>query len=149
MAGRFGWSLLLGVAIGAAVGVGGFTFLYARGASYLGNDPATCANCHVMQRYFDGWSKGSHRSVATCNDCHTPPGVVPKYWTKGVNGFWHSFAFTSGDFPDPIRIKTRNTEIANASCLKCHEEMVEAMAVPAGAEGVACTRCHESVGHLH
>src|SRR5688572_23773077 len=35
------------IAIGAAAGVGGFTFVYAEGASYLTDDPAACANCHV------------------------------------------------------------------------------------------------------
>jgi hypothetical protein len=35
--------------IGAAMGLGLFTFWYAKGASYLGNDPETCANCHVMR----------------------------------------------------------------------------------------------------
>jgi cytochrome c nitrite reductase small subunit len=41
-------SLILGIAIGMAVGMGVYTFVYAKGASYLMNDPASCANCHVM-----------------------------------------------------------------------------------------------------
>ncbi|RYE57570.1 MAG: hypothetical protein EOP20_07245, partial [Hyphomicrobiales bacterium] len=65
---------VIAVSIGAAVGLGGYTFVYAKGASYLGNDPNACANCHVMQDHLDGWYKSSHRSVATCNDCHTPAG---------------------------------------------------------------------------
>ena len=77
--------LALAVSIGLAAGVGGFTFVYARGASYLTNDPAACANCHVMDEYYAGWMKSSHRAVATCNDCHTPPGLVPKYATKASN----------------------------------------------------------------
>lgn len=40
--------LVVVVAAGLAVGVGGYTFVYARGASYLTNDPAACANCHVI-----------------------------------------------------------------------------------------------------
>ena len=31
--------IVLGVALGAAVGIGGFTFIYAKGYSYLTNDP--------------------------------------------------------------------------------------------------------------
>ena len=42
------WGVLLGALIGLVVGIGGYTFVYARGYSYLGNDPATCANCHVI-----------------------------------------------------------------------------------------------------
>lgn len=32
-------TVLVGVVIGLAVGAGGFTFVYAEGASYLTNDP--------------------------------------------------------------------------------------------------------------
>jgi len=41
--------IILGVLIGVVIGVGGYTFIYAKGYSYLTNDPAACANCHVMQ----------------------------------------------------------------------------------------------------
>ena len=34
----------IALAIGAVAGLGGFTFVYAKGGSYLGNDPAACAN---------------------------------------------------------------------------------------------------------
>lgn len=130
--------------IGAAIGLGLFTFVYARGASYMGNDPATCANCHVMQPQYDAWEKGSHHAVATCNDCHAPPSGLDKYWVKAVNGYNHSYAFTTGDFHEPIRITERNREVTEAQCRRCHADMVAAMG-PAG--DVSCIRCHDSVGH--
>src|SRR5688572_28285981 len=94
--------VVVGAVLGTALGVAGYTFIYAKGHSYLTNNPAACANCHIMQEHYDGWLKSTHRSVATCNDCHTPPGVVGKYWTKADNGFFHSLAFTTGDFPEPL-----------------------------------------------
>ncbi len=144
------WGTLVGVLLGVAAGVGGYTFIYARGASYLTNDPRACANCHIMQEQYDGWLNSSHRSVATCNDCHTPPGFVPKYWTKAQNGFWHSFAFTTGRHPDPIRINERNRAVTESACRKCHGEIVSAIEGPhrPGFE-TSCIRCHRSVGHLH
>ena len=60
-----------GLALGAAAGVGAYTFIYARGAPYLTNDPNACVNCHVMREQYDGGGKSSHRAVAVCNDCHT------------------------------------------------------------------------------
>jgi cytochrome c nitrite reductase small subunit len=119
--------LILALIIGLVVGISGYTFIYSRGAAYLTNNPAACSNCHVMRQYFDGWIKSSHRAVAVCNDCHTPAGFLAKYATKASNGFWHSFAFTSGRFPDPLRIKPRNREIAERACQKCHLEIVEAI----------------------
>ena len=138
----------LAVAIGCAIGLGFYTFVYAKGASYLTNDPAACANCHVMSEHFAGWVKSTHRAVAVCNDCHTPPGLVAKYATKASNGFWHSFAFTSGRFPEPLRIKPHNREITETACRNCHQDMVQAMAGPHQAsDAVACVRCHNNVGH--
>jgi cytochrome c nitrite reductase small subunit len=148
---RMWLAVALGVALGVAVGIGGYTFGYAGGASYLTNDPAACANCHVMREQYAGWLKSSHHAVAVCNDCHTPPGLLPKYLNKASNGFWHSFYFTTGDFPDPIRIRERNRRVTEAACRKCHQEIVEAIDVAHGALGVGepveCLRCHNSVGH--
>jgi len=134
--------------LGLAAGIGGYTFLYAQGGAYLTDDPAACANCHIMSEQYNGWIKSSHRSVATCNDCHTPPGFIPKYLTKASNGFWHSFAFTSGNFPEPLRIKPHNREITERACRKCHEEIVDAIEGPhPKTEMLSCLRCHRSVGH--
>lgn len=140
--------------VGLAAGVGAFTFVHARGASYLTNDPSACANCHIMEEHFSAWVKSTHRAVATCNDCHTPPGLVPKYLTKASNGFWHSVAFTTGDFPDPLRIKEGNRRVAEQSCRKCHASVTHAIEPegdPSGRwnpeEDLSCVRCHTYVGH--
>ncbi len=140
--------IILGVAVGLAAGVGGYTFVYAKGASYLTDRPEACANCHIMREQYGGWIKSSHRSVAVCNDCHTPPGLLAKYTTKAANGFWHSFAFTAGRFPEPIRIKPHNLEIAENKCRDCHQEIVEAIeGSHQKAAKLWCIRCHSSVGH--
>lgn len=142
-------SSILGVSIGLAVGLGAYTFIYAKGGSYLMNDPASCANCHIMQEQYDGWLKSSHRLAATCNDCHTPPGTIAKYLTKASNGFWHSFAFTTGKFHDPIQIKPHNLKVTESACLKCHDEITDAIHTSGNGEPLSCVRCHRSVGHLH
>jgi cytochrome c nitrite reductase small subunit len=143
----------LGLVLGTAAGVGAYTFIYAQGASYLTNDPDACVNCHVMREQYDGWVKSSHRSVAVCNDCHTPPGPVSKYVTKAQNGFWHSFAFTTGRFPDEIQITSRNHGVTERACRKCHEPVTQQIDAPHAAktskDELSCVRCHRSVGHLH
>lgn len=140
--------IAVGCLMGAAVGLGAYTFVYAKGGSYLSNDPKVCANCHIMQDHYSAWTKSSHRSVAVCNDCHTPPGVVGKYLTKANNGFWHSFGFTTGWFPDPLRITPRNRAITEAACRKCHAEIVQAIESPhTNLNKTECIRCHSDVGH--
>ncbi|MCZ7584912.1 MAG: cytochrome c nitrite reductase small subunit [Deltaproteobacteria bacterium] len=136
------------LAVGAAVGLGGYTFVYAKGASYMFDDPQACMNCHVMTEQYDGWTRSSHHAVATCNDCHTPHDFVGKYLTKMTNGYHHSTAFTSGDFAEPIRIKPHNLEITERSCRHCHAAVVDAIdARHAPGEGMSCVRCHWNVGH--
>ncbi len=138
------------VLLGVSAGVGFFTFGYAKGASYLTNDPAACANCHVMQSQYDDWRHSSHRSVAVCNDCHTPPGLIPKYIVKAKNGFWHSYYFTLGGFHEPIRITESNRRVTELACRKCHAAIVEAIDShphPDDAYATSCIRCHSEVGH--
>jgi cytochrome c nitrite reductase small subunit len=139
------------VLIGIVIGIGGYTFLYAKGYSYMTNDPAACANCHVMQDHFAAWTRASHRSVAVCNDCHTPPGLVPKYMTKARNGFWHSYYFTMGGYPDPLRITPRNHDITERACRTCHAELtasIDPMHTETARGGLSCTKCHNDVGHI-
>lgn len=145
------WLLSAAVLAGAAAGIGGYTFVYARGSSYLTDDPAACANCHVMQDHYTAWSRGSHRGVAGCNDCHTPPGLLPRYLTKARNGFWHSFYFTTGRYPDPLRITPRNHAVTELACRTCHAELtasIDAVHAGAGAGAFSCTACHHEVGHI-
>ena len=118
---------LIGGLMGVAAGIGGFTFIYAKGASYLGHDSAACANCHIMRDQCDGWIKGSHRAVAECNDCHAPHDLLGKYSTKVINGFRHSLAFTTGRFHEPIQITPRNRRITEHACRSCHEDIVQMM----------------------
>src|SRR5687767_13261123 len=112
---------------GLALGLGVFTFGYAKGYSYLSNDPEVCANCHIMREHYAAWTKSSHHAVATCNDCHTPHNLVGKYTVKALNGFWHSFYFTTGTYPDPLRITERNRRVTEESCRYCHQPIVEAI----------------------
>ena len=138
----------------SVLGVGGYTFVYARGSSYLTDDPAACANCHVMSDQYAGWRKGSHHAVAGCNDCHTPAGFIAKYLTKAKNGYHHSAAFTLGGFHEPIRITATNRAITEGACRHCHADVTAAMGTPAGHGGEprgqeqSCIRCHVSVGHM-
>jgi cytochrome c nitrite reductase small subunit len=141
-----------GLALGALIGIGAFTFAYARGGSYMTNDPAACVNCHVMRDQFAGWTRSSHHNVAVCNDCHTPHNFVGKWATKALNGWNHSFAFTTGRFEEPIRIGPRNRAITESTCRSCHARLTDAIdhAGQIGAqEQLSCLKCHWNVGHLH
>lgn len=138
---------LIGV-FGVFCGIGVFTFGYGEGAAYLSNDPAVCKNCHVMQPHYDSWLASSHENVATCNDCHVPHTFPEKYITKADNGFFHSLAFTTGGFHEPIQIKERNRRVTQNACLHCHGEFVDALR-PAehGGDMLNCIHCHSDVGH--
>ena len=137
-------ALLATAVLGAAAGIGGYTFVYAKGGSYATDDATACANCHVMQSHLDGWRRGPHHAVATCNDCHTPSGPVSKYVVKALNGWHHSSAFTTGDYPDEIQLRPSSRDVVEGQCRKCHADLVAAI----DDTEVSCIRCHASVGHL-
>lgn len=143
------------VLVSSGVGISAYTFLYAEGASYLSDDPAACANCHVMGDHYSAWLKSSHHQVAGCNDCHTShANVAAKYGTKAVNGFLHSYAFTTDTFPDAIRIREFNAGVTDAACRHCHA-IAESIATSAhseiegagGGRQLSCLHCHRTVGH--
>ena len=140
---------LLAILIGVGGGMGLYTFSYARGLSYLSSDPKACVNCHIMREQYDGWVKASHHAVATCTDCHIPHDFVGKWFTKALNGYHHSEAFTLGNFHEPIQIKPGNAAILNANCRYCHRNYVrEITAHRVVKDGeLDCVRCHDGVGH--
>jgi cytochrome c nitrite reductase small subunit len=143
------WGLIISIMLGALLGTGNYTVQYAEGFSYLSSDPKACVNCHIMRDQYDGWQKASHHAVATCNDCHVPHALVPKYLVKAENGFWHSKGFTLQDFHEPIRLRAVSTRILNRNCLDCHRGLVDDIIGHGdiGGETTGCVHCHASVGH--
>jgi cytochrome c nitrite reductase small subunit len=138
----------LAVAIGAIVGIAGYTFVYAEGLSYMSSDPKVCANCHIMRAEYDSWQKSSHHHVAVCNDCHLPRDVVRQYVAKALNGFNHSKAYTLQNFAEPIAIKAFNAQIVQDNCLACHRPLVQDAVMARGpAEEASCVHCHAGAGH--
>ncbi len=136
--------------IGVLAGVAFFTFGYAKGLSYLSNDPRACMNCHIMTEQYESWSKSSHHNAAKCNDCHISHDLPWKYIEKARNGWNHSKAFTLQNFPEPIRISNHNLKVLQANCIHCHEGMVSELVGHKGVklDTVRCTDCHRSVGHM-
>ncbi|TWT90160.1 Cytochrome c-type protein NrfH [Pseudobythopirellula maris] len=143
--------LLIASLLGGAGGLGAFTFGYADGASYLSNRPEACANCHAMTEHLDAWHKSSHGKFASCNDCHAPHDLIGKYYCKSRNGFFHSLAFTTGDYPDEIQMHAYNRGVVEHNCRECHAALVDEITPHGGShaaeEGVSCLHCHATVGH--
>lgn len=137
--------------VGVLVGIALFTFVYANGLAYFGEDPQTCKQCHAMNKQFFAWEKGSHHSV-TCQECHIPEKThEPVQWllAEADNGFWHSLKFTTGQYPTNIKIRQSNLEILQNACLRCHGGLVSQIEQPAlhSNSQIDCLRCHSEVGH--
>ena len=141
--------LVASVAVGSLLGSGGYTFYYGQGLSYLSDAPATCANCHVMNDYYDAWQKSGHHHVATCNDCHVPHDLVAKYLNKADACYRHSKAFTLQNFHEPIQMIARSERVLRANCVACHEDLVSQQTAAAASfnEPMDCLQCHRDVGH--
>lgn len=134
--------------LGGIVGLGAYTFVYANGPSYLSDNSSACANCHVMHKQYDSWQRSGHHHVASCNDCHMPNNsVFTKYAAKSYNGLMHASAFTTGNYPDALKITNFNREVAVLNCVRCHEGVVSSMAKVGTAEQSDCLSCHRGAGH--
>jgi len=135
--------------IGVAAGIVIFGIKFSEMPSYFSSDPVTCTNCHVMQPQYDAWSRGPHRNVATCDDCHLPhDNIVDRYLVQAQDGILHGYKFTTNDYPVNIVIRPSSLNVANAACLACHGTMTSTMFDSAKTgETITCTRCHAHVGH--
>lgn len=136
--------LALLVVVGVGLYVSDFT-------AYLGNNPTTCNNCHVMDAVYESWYHGGHKIWADCNDCHTPHDIIPKYYIKALSGYHHVTAFFFGDIPDAIRAKDSSRRIVQENCKRCHEETVAQINISQMPDGSGadryCFECHRSVAH--
>jgi len=143
------WVVLVGLAsLAVVIGVG----LWATNFTvYLGDDPTTCNNCHVMDAVYEGWYHAGHQQWATCNDCHTPHAFIPKYFVKARSGMNHVTMFTLGHIPEPLRAKESTSNIIQAHCIRCHEaavSMINDGTTDAPHNGGRyCFDCHTSVAH--
>jgi cytochrome c nitrite reductase small subunit len=141
-----GLKIAVFAALAVLLGLGVFTFIYARGGSYFSDDPKACVNCHIMNDVYTSWSRSSHQAVATCNACHVPHDFFEKWLSKARNGFNHAVAFTLQNFPEPLRLSAVNHRILQANCIDCHSVIVSEIVHEANSDR-ACFSCHRGVGH--
>jgi len=109
----------------ASMGVSGL--LYSSKTSF-------CILCHEMKVVSEqGWKYSSHYSndqgvVAQCEDCHIPPELFNKLWTKARDGAKDIAVHTFGE-SDPEKMPweelahSARAKISDSACLKCHENL--------------------------
>ncbi len=148
---RFLAALVAMFAVGTMLGLVMYTFVYAKGFSYLSSDPTACINCHIMEEQYHGWTAGVHSNVATCSDCHLPhDNIVHKYFVKAENGFMHGLKFTTGWHPENIEARDVSLAVTNEACLYCHADITSDMrhlGTAQDGEIFDCVRCHAGIGH--
>ncbi|RCK73836.1 MAG: Cytochrome c nitrite reductase, small subunit NrfH [Anaerolineae bacterium] len=139
------WILLVPLlSLLAVVGVGLYVTDFT---AYLGNNPTTCNNCHVMDAVYESWYHAAHKPWATCADCHTPHALIPKYWVKAESGYHHVTAFVLGDIPAAIRAKESSRKIVQENCVRCHQTTVSTMFESPQPLDRYCFDCHRDVAH--
>ncbi|MBK7949248.1 MAG: cytochrome c nitrite reductase small subunit [Deltaproteobacteria bacterium] len=142
---RIGRRIVLSVVLVGALAL--LAFLAADGTSYLMDEPEACTGCHVMQPQYASWQASRHRFVV-CNDCHTPADPFGRAMTKVRSGSSHAWAYSTGRYPQEIRIRPDSGRIVQDACRRCHVEKSES-AHHGGVEREArrCLDCHRHVGH--
>ncbi len=129
----------------AAVGV--FTWV-TDAPAYLGHEPATCNNCHVMDSEYENWYHAGHARSAVCTDCHLPhQNFISYYLYKGYSGMKDVYSFTLKTYPSAIRATQQTDEILQANCIRCHKDTVESILAGAQPFDRTCWSCHRQVAH--
>jgi len=141
------WAFIFGIIVFLlALGV----FAWATDApSYLGHEPATCNNCHVMDSQYENWFHAPHERSAICADCHIPHDNFFSYWFyKGKSGMRDVYSFVTLGYPTAIRANAETIGIVQENCIRCHTDTVESMltASPQPFER-NCWDCHRFVAH--
>lgn len=133
--------------------VGGGILLLSVFSFWWTSQPQFCNRCHVMNEYVAAWERSPHRDV-NCETCHTPPGLFGFLGGK-IAGLQVVANYITGEFED----YSFNAAVPNASCLRCHEELLEEpyTSPETGvtvshehiiANGGKCMNCHSTVAHL-
>ena len=129
---------------GVILGVAFVTARVTNATSYLGDEPETCMNCHVMTDAYATWQRGSHGLVAVCVDCHVPhDNILAKYAFKGMDGMKHSYVFTLRAEPQVLRLSDRAVPVVRNNCLRCHEQQY--VMVGMDTRDRNCWDCHSSI----
>jgi cytochrome c nitrite reductase small subunit len=126
-------------------------------SSYLGENPETCVNCHIMSPQYATWSHSSHREYANCNDCHVPHNnIFNKYYFKAKDGMRHAAIFTLRGEPQVIQIKEVSKQAVQKNCERCHNHLINKDRVTSivgnqyekeNENERYCWECHREVPH--
>jgi cytochrome c nitrite reductase small subunit len=119
------WQMPVTVLLGIFFGLAVYVFYVSKAQSYLGDNPETCINCHVMTPHYANWAHNSHGRVTTCNDCHVPHNnIFNKYLFKAEDGLNHATMFTLRLEPQVIIMEDETQNMVRENCIRCHEKTV-------------------------
>ncbi len=149
------WKLSVIIITGILTGLLFYSVYISKAFSYLGDDPATCVNCHIMAPQYATWYHSSHREKTNCNDCHVPHNnLFSKYFFKAKDGIRHATIFTLRREPQVIFIKEPGSRVVQKNCIRCHSELLidsRLMTVNRNIKDERinrkCTECHRETPH--
>lgn len=139
--------LIIGIA--AFVVAPGALLVVTDAPAYIGSDPSTCNNCHVMDAAYENWYHAGHsHAQVECVDCHLPhTSVLAYYVEKGRSGMHDVWVFATGQTPATIRASEETKQIVQANCIRCHEPAVQNMLTESQDFDRRCWDCHRAVAH--
>jgi len=89
------------------------------GAIMVTGQPGFCNSCHVMNSYYDSWTKSEHANV-NCLDCHLQPGFTG-YIRGKVNGLAQAVDCMVGRIGTKPRATVKDTSCTRSDCHKIDE----------------------------
>lgn len=150
-----GWKIPVIIVSGIFTGLSLFSLYISKATSYLGDNPETCVNCHIMAPQYATWYHSAHREKTNCNDCHVPhDNVFSKYFFKAKDGLRHATIFSLRREPQVIFIKEAGATAVQKNCIRCHKDLITDFRLQTlNTETVSsriersCSDCHRETPH--
>lgn len=133
----------------------------AGGMAAVSRNPAFCGSCHEMEPAFHAWRQSAHcqperGKVATCQDCHHPPGLEG-HLTASLRGvvhlskhLFHEYDAEAWAAEQAARADRARNIISNSACTRCHNPKETAPYLTTVShsridESIRCVDCHRNL----
>jgi cytochrome c nitrite reductase small subunit len=136
-------AVIIALALGAAAGLGTYTFVYAKGASYLTDDPQACANCHNHAGSPQRLDQIEPSRGCDVQRLSYASRIDPEILHQSGARILSFAGLHHGQFHEPIQIKERSRRVTENACRKCHQDTVHDIeATTTSDTAMSCIRCH-------
>jgi len=106
-----------------------------------------CGACHAMDPQVNSYLNSSHKSHATCGDCHTPHDPIYGKVMGAYTGIRDFIGVIKNVDHYEIHAGAQSKGIIHDNCMRCHADVMSHVGDSNLHNGMQCFDCHRNVPH--